>query len=128
MFKKKVKIYEAGCVFALTMVASAPSWAKDAAAVSKTVKGNFGAIGEMFLALFLLGGIILVGMGLLKLKAHRDNPQQVPLSQPMTMIIIGGLLTVILGLMTIAGDSAGLTGEGRDLANDADTAGALFAK
>jgi len=123
MFLTKAK--ERVAVGALIMMASMPTWAVEAAAVADKVKGQFGAIGGMATSLFLLVGIFLVGGGLLKLKAHKDNPQQVPLSQPMTMLIVGGLLTVILGIMTIAGDSSGLKGQGAGM-NESSTADGLF--
>jgi len=123
MFLTKAK--ERVAVGTLIMMASMPSWAKSAAEVADAVDNNFGAIGKMASSLFLLVGIFLVGGGLLKLKAHKDNPQQVPLAQPMTMLIVGGLLTVILGIMTIAGDSSGLKGQGAGM-NESTTTQGLF--
>lgn len=124
MFMSNMKAKVA--VAALSLLASAPTWAISAKEGADKVSGNFGAIGSMGMQFFLLVGIFLVGGGLMKLKAHKDNPQQVPLSQPMTMLVVGGLLTVILGIMTIAGDSTGLAGQGSSLNSDANAAAGLF--
>ncbi len=43
---------------------------------------------------FLIG-VCLVVAGLLKLKAHKENPQQTPLGLAMVFLVVGALLTAI---------------------------------
>jgi phosphotransferase system glucose/maltose/N-acetylglucosamine-specific IIC component len=75
---------------------------------------NLGGVAQLVLGLFFLIGVALVGGGLLKLKAHKDNPQGVPLSQPITMLIIGGLLTVVIGIIGVTQSSFGIGDDDSD--------------
>jgi len=46
-------------------------------------------------AAFYVGGTLLVGAGLLKLKQHSENPGQTPLGQALGRIAIGGALLAL---------------------------------
>lgn len=107
--RQRVYLVVVKIVLALVPVLlSGPALALDAGGAATGIFSNFGAIGTMLVQFFLLAGIFLVGFGLLKLKENRDNPQQASLKLAFTSIIVGGLLTVVLGIMTIAPDSTGL--------------------
>ena len=59
------------------------------------------------------GGAYIIGAGtgvmsLLKFKEHNDNPQQVKLSKPLTLLLVSGGLLSLPSFLTIGGDSAGL--------------------
>ncbi len=43
--------------------------------------------------------------GMMKFKAHKDNPTQVPLSQPITLILISAGLVFLPSLISTAGET-----------------------
>jgi len=82
------------------------AWATNVGGTADRIYGYFGTIGDSIISFFLLVGLIFVGLGLLKIKEHRDNPGNVvTLRVALAYLISGGLLAVVLGVMTIAPDS-----------------------
>ena len=49
-----------------------------------------------------IAGLGFAIVGIMKLKAHKDNPTQVPLSQPMVLLIVATLLMFIPSLISTA--------------------------
>jgi intracellular multiplication protein IcmD len=43
---------------------------------------------------YILGAVLVVGSGI-QYKAHRDNPQQVPINRPIFLLIIGLVLLAV---------------------------------
>ena len=77
----------------------------DAAAVADNVRGNFGALADL-----LGGGAYLGGAGFgiqsaLKFKAHNENPQQNPLSKPITYGVVAGALLALPTFLTTGSDT-----------------------
>ncbi len=58
--------------------------------------------GLMYKICYVLGGAMIVGSGI-QYKAHRDNPQQVPLNRPIFLLLVG---LVLIALPLIAQLSA----------------------
>jgi hypothetical protein len=58
-------------------------------------KNELGTIPNIISAVFYIGGTILVGAGLWKLKLHSENPGNTPLGQGVGRLAVGaGLLTI----------------------------------
>lgn len=95
--------------------ASMPAWAIKASDIAENTQDEASAIGAAAVTVAFLFGIVFVIIGLIKLKAHKDNPQQTPLSVPIVLIIVGGLLSAVMAIVTIAGDSTGLSEAGDDV-------------
>jgi hypothetical protein len=77
----------------------------DVAQMSDSVRGNFGAIADL-----LGGGAYLGGAGFgiqsaLKFKAHNENPQQNPLSKPITYGVVAGALLALPTFLTTGSDT-----------------------
>lgn len=98
-------------------------------AISNTVRSSMQNVAALITAVSYVAGIGFAMMGLLKLKAHKDNPTQVPLSQPMTLLVIAAGLVFLPSLIksagaTIWGDKSSLAGTSG--AGDKQEEGALF--
>ncbi|MFZ6711254.1 hypothetical protein [Undibacterium sp. TC9W] len=52
-----------------------------------------------------MAGVALAGGSMFKFKAHKDNPQQTPLSTPIVMLAVAAGLLYLPSLMSTAGQS-----------------------
>ena len=92
------------------------------AGMANSVTGSFTALGKMMIAAAYIGGFALTIASIFKFKAHKDNPQQVPMGLPIALLAIGIVLVFLPTLFGAAGDTAfgdskdagGFTGEGAD--------------
>lgn len=90
--------------------------------VAGNVTTSMENVGKLITAASYVAGIGFALLGLLKLKAHKDNPTQVPLSQPLVLLTIAGGLVFLPSIISTAGEtiwednrtSGGFTGEGID--------------
>lgn len=71
--------------------------------VAKTVTGNLTNIANLIGASAYVAGIAFALTGLMKFKAHKDNPQQTPLSQPIVLILIAAGLIFLPSMISAAG-------------------------
>lgn len=110
-------------LFALFLVsgivfASSGSGGQTLGDVSANVTSTMNDVAKLITAVSYVAGVAFALMGMLKLKAHKEQPQQVPLSQPMVLLIIAAGLVFLPSLIT----SAGATVWGSE-ADNADTKG-----
>jgi len=87
--------------------------------VANTVTGQLDNFVPLIGILCLVVGIAFTGMGILKFRQHAENPNQVPISQPLIRMAIGVLLialpsTIDMGVSTLFG------GDGQTLSADGD--------
>lgn len=80
-------------------------------AVAQNVSRSFGAMGLMMSSISYLAGISFVIASVFKLKQHKDNPQQIPVTTGITMLALGiGMVTmpsvVGMGGATLFGKNA----------------------
>lgn len=78
---------------------------QDLGSIAQTVRSSMGDVAALITAAAYVAGIGFAMMGLLKLKAHKDNPTQVPLSQPLTLLIIAAGLVFMPSLIKTAGST-----------------------
>ena len=104
-----------GALLALPEIAGADGSLGDVALhVTKSMSG----VARLITAASYVAGVGFALMGLLKFKAHKDQPQQVPLSQPLVLLTIAAGLIFLPEVIkttgaTVWGDtaiSAGPTG------------------
>lgn len=94
--------------------------ADDIAGIAKTLTTTFKSVGELMTATAFIAGIGLVIASLFKFKQHKDNPQQVQMGTPITMLLIGVALIFLPNIIAPAGNSifgsgattGGFSGEG----------------
>ena len=77
----------------------------DVASVAGVVTTEFNAIAKLLSITAYVAGVGFALAGILQFKAHKENPQQVPLSKPVVMVIVAGCLLFLPTILTIAGAS-----------------------
>ncbi len=95
----------------------------DLTAIAKTVTTQANAVAKLLSVLSYVAGVGFAMAGILQLKAHKENPQQVPLSKPVVMIVVAACLLFLPSILNTAGESifgsskvsAGAAGGGEDL-------------
>lgn len=97
-------------------------YAANLGTIANNVTGSFESFGKLMIAVAYVAGFGFVIFGVLKFKQHKDNPQQVPLGTPITMVMIGAVLIFVGGFVKPAGETllgsdastytGGFTGEG----------------
>lgn len=73
--------------------------------IADNVRGNLGAVVDLIIGLAFLAGVAFFLTGLVKFKAHKDNPTQVPLSAPLVLISISACLMFLPSLIDVAGET-----------------------
>jgi intracellular multiplication protein IcmD len=70
-----------------------------------SVKGQMGAVATLLNVAAYVAGVGFALGGILQFKAHKENPQQTPLSKPIVMIIVSACLLFLPTVINIAGQS-----------------------
>jgi intracellular multiplication protein IcmD len=103
--------------------------ANDIGSIANTVTGAFSSIVKLMTAAAYLAGFGMTIAAIFKFKQHKDNPQQVQMGVPITMLLVGVLLIFLPNIIAPAGASifggdaktGGITGSGFSSAPGADT-------
>jgi intracellular multiplication protein IcmD len=104
--------------------------------VATTITSQLAAVGKLVIGVAQVAGLVFMAAGLFKLKQHKDNPQQIPIGTPLTMLVIGACLAFLPSLVDTGGATlfadggkkGGFTGQGfqdgaADAGGAADAAG-----
>lgn len=83
----------------------------DLGAMAKKVTLSFQSFGELMIAIAYLGGFGFMIFGVFKFKQHKDNPTQVPLGTPITMVALGAILVFLPAFVKPAGKTLGVAEE-----------------
>lgn len=78
---------------------------EDIGGVAASVTGTLKNVQNLLVAVAYIAGIAFGIAGVMKFKAHKDNPTQVPLSQPLTLIMIAAGLMFLPSLLSTAGET-----------------------
>ncbi len=103
--------------------ALAATGGQDLQAVAGNITENLGAVGKLISAASYVAGIGFALAGIVKLKAHQEQPTQVHLSAPIVLIVVAAALIFLPSIIQTAGQtifggdqsSAGVKGEGLDI-------------
>lgn len=68
-------------------------------------------VSKLITAASYVAGVGFALMGMLKFKAHKDNPTQVPMSQPIVLLAIAAGLVFLPSLISTAGQTVWKGGE-----------------
>ncbi len=77
----------------------------DIVALSTQVTTQANAIATLLNVVSYVAGVGFALAGVLQFKAHKENPQQVPLSKPIVLIVVAAALLFLPSIMNIAGSS-----------------------
>lgn len=87
------------CFTSAAMAADATSLTGVAANVSKAI----GAIAQIITAGSYIAGIAFMVGAIMKFKQHKDNPTQIPIGTPISLLLIGAALLFFPFVLKIAG-------------------------
>lgn len=88
------------------MLIAGIAWADgDIAAMATTIKTQASAVATLLNVAAYVAGVGFALAGVLQFKAHKENPQQTPLSKPVVMIVVAACLLFLPTIMNIAGSS-----------------------
>lgn len=71
--------------------------------VASTITGSFGQLAKLITAGAYMAGIGFCMASMLKFKAHKDNPTQIPIGTPIALLFIGAGLIFLPNIFKIAG-------------------------
>lgn len=80
--------------------------------VAETVTGNLSNIAKLITAAAYVAGMAFVVGAVVKFKAHKDNPTQIPIGTPIALLFVGAALIFIPSVFTVTGKTLGLSGVG----------------
>lgn len=73
--------------------------------VAANVTGSMTNVAKLITAASYVAGVGFALMGMFKFKAHKDQPTQVPLSQPIVLLAIAAGLLFLPSIITTAGST-----------------------
>src|SRR3989338_3338628 len=82
-------------------------------AIATNLTGAFTQIAKMITAGAYLAGAAFALGAIMKFKQHKDNPQQIPIGQPIALIFIAAALMFLPTLYNVAGKSLFGSAEGK---------------
>jgi intracellular multiplication protein IcmD len=75
------------------------------ASVASTMQTQINSLVSFLIIVSYVCGIGACLISIMQFKAHKDNPQQVPLSKPMVYLVVGAALLFLPSILQIAGNS-----------------------
>ena len=78
--------------------------------VADNLKDTFSSLAEMITAASYIAGLGFAIGAILKFKAHKDNPQQIPVGTPIALMFVAAALIFMPSMFQVAGST--LFGDG----------------
>jgi len=73
--------------------------------MSKEISTQLTSVASLIIIVAYVAGICFALAGIIQFKAHKDNPQQVPLSKPIVYLIVGACLLYLPSLIGASGQT-----------------------
>ncbi len=89
----------------LLLVLSSAVFAADLVSLAGKVTEQANAVAKLLSVLSYVAGVGFAMAGVLQLKAHKENPQQIPLSKPVVMLVVATCLLFLPSILDTAGAS-----------------------
>lgn len=77
----------------------------DLSGLSSRVTDQVSSLKDLIINVAFIAGFGFLLAGVVKFKAHRDNPTQVPLSAPIVLVVVGCVLIYLPNLADVGGAS-----------------------
>lgn len=77
--------------------------AADIGTIATTITASFAGLSKLITGGAVIAGLGFAMAGILKFKAHRDNPQQVPIGAPIALIFVAAALMFLPTVYESAG-------------------------
>ena len=92
-----------GLLACIAGVAGADGQSVSDIATKVTTEAN--AVAKLLSVTAYVAGVGFALAGILQFKAHKENPQQTPLSKPVVMMVVAGCLLFLPTILNVAGSS-----------------------
>ena len=79
--------------------------------IASNITGSLANIATLIVSGSYVAGMAMAGAAILKFKAHKDNPTQVPLGTPIALLFVAAALLWLPSIMNAAKDTAGLSAD-----------------
>lgn len=99
-------------LFLISDLVMAGGGGKSLGDVGTEVTKSMSGVAKLITAASYVAGVGFAMMGMLKFKAHKDNPTQVPLSQPIVLLCIAAGLVFLPNIISSGGQT--IWGDGGD--------------
>jgi len=76
---------------------------QDLASVANQIRTNFSALAKLITAAAYIAGFGFAFAAILKFKAHKDNPTQIPVGTPIALLFIAAALIFLPSIFNISG-------------------------
>lgn len=100
---KKVMLIVVGLALVLFGSLSLAAGPSGVGAVAAKITGNLANIARLITALSYVIGMALVVASLVKFKAHKDNPTQIPIGTPIALLFVGAALIFVPTVFSVGG-------------------------
>ncbi len=106
-FQKRFKILIPYFIAVLTlcMLSNSSFAGSDLGNLANNIRSSLQSVSQLIVSVSYVAGVGFALMGMLKFKAHKDNPTQVPLSQPLVLLAISSGLIFLPSLISTGGQT-----------------------
>lgn len=87
------------------MFACEAALAQDLAGISSTVYSNFASLSKLITAGSYVCGLGFAIASIMKFKAHKDNPTQVPVGTPVALVMVAASLLFLPSILGVTGNT-----------------------
>lgn len=81
----------------------ASAQSKNLSSIATNLTGTFGALAQLITAISYIAGMGFGLASIMKFKAHKDNPTQIPIGTPVALLFIAAALMFLPTLFGVAG-------------------------
>jgi intracellular multiplication protein IcmD len=94
--------------------------------VATQVTSNFTAIAKLITAGSYVAGMAFAVGAIVKFKAHKDNPTQIPIGTPIALLFVGAALIFVPTVFKVAGQTIfGASGKAAGVSGNSSMSGTL---
>lgn len=79
--------------------------------VAEKVTSNLASIAKLITAGSYVAGMAFTVGAIVKFKAHKDNPTQIPIGTPIALLFVGAALLFVPSVMKTSGQTLGLSAQ-----------------
>lgn len=92
-------------IVGLVFVGTAFADSQNLGAVAQNITGSMKDVAELITAAAYVAGLGFAVAAILKFKAHKDNPQQIPVGTPIALLFIAAALIFLPSLLGVSGQT-----------------------
>jgi intracellular multiplication protein IcmD len=93
------------CLFSMDVFAAGGTTDAGIAGIANNIAGTFASLAKLITAVSYVAGMGFAMAAILKFKAHKDAPTQIPIGTPIALLFVAAALLFLPSLFTIAGQT-----------------------